>query len=367
MKTPSASRVARALTRKLRTFLSAAVLVLVVLVLGVVGALFVVSAHATRFTTGPVPLGTADSFAVLAGTTVTNTGSSVITGDLGVSPGSACTGLPAPCTGGGPGSVSGGTIHKGDPTAASAQAALTTAYVDAAGRTPQTHDYGTTDKALDGLSLVPGIYGLGHAATANLSTTLTLDGQGDPNAVWIFQSSSDLVTGSSSHVTLINAAQSCHVYWQVTSSATLGTESTFRGTILALTSITVNTGVTIDGRALARNGAVTLAADTITAAKCAAAAPTPTPTAVPGNGGAGSSAGPANPSAPYGNTCDSIGGSVNTTSCASTNGNGASANGQPQSSGFPLWLAILLPTLSILLAGGGASVIMRNRMRQRME
>jgi hypothetical protein len=353
METSSASRGARALALKLRIFFSAALLVLVVL--------FAATAHAALVSPQPVPLGTAQSFAVLAGTTVTNTGPSVITGDLGVSPGSACTGLPAPCTGGGPGIVN-GNIHKTDATAASAQAALTTAYGDAAGRTPQTQNFGTTDKALDGLKLVPGIYGLGHAATANLSGTLTLDAQGDPNAVWIFQSSSDLVTGSSSHVNLINAAQSCHVYWQVTSSATLGTSSTFRGNIFALTSITVTTGVTIDGRVLARNGAVTLDTDTIKAAVCTTAAPIPTatpghggptPTAFPGNGGGGQTSGPVTASAPYGSTGSSVGGSVNT------------ANGQPRSPGFPLWLAILLPTLGILLVGGGASGIVRNRMHRR--
>jgi hypothetical protein len=361
METPSASRAARALPLKLRMFLSAAVLVPVLVVL----ALFAAAAHATSFATAPVPLGTANSFAVLAGTEVTNTGPTVVTGDLGVSPGSSCTGLPAPCTGGGPGVVN-GTIHKTDPVAASAQSALTTAYSDAAGRTPQTHDYGTTDKALDGLSLVPGIYGLGHAATANLSTTLTLDAQGDSNAVWIFQSSSDLVTGSASRVTLINGAQSCHVYWQVTSSATLGTRSTFRGTILALTSITVTTGVTIDGRVLARNGTVTLDSDTITAAACSTppSTPAPTATAVPGNSGGGASSGSSTPNAAYGDTGSGVGGSVNTSS-ASTKGSGA--NGQPRSSGLPLWLAILLPTLSVLLAGGGASVIVRNRMRRRTD
>ncbi|HLZ24896.1 MAG TPA: ice-binding family protein [Ktedonobacterales bacterium] len=356
METPSASRVARALTLKLTAFFSAALLVLVVL--------FAAAAHAASFSSPkPVSLGTAEPFAVLAGTAVTNTGPTVVTGDLGVSPGTSCTGLPAPCTGGGPGIVH-GTIHKTDAVAASAQSSLTTAYVDAAGRGPQTKNFGTTDKALNGQKLIPGIYGFGHAATANLTTTLTLDAQGDPNAVWIFQASSDLVTGSSSRVALINAAQSCHVYWQVTSSATLGTSSTFRGDILALTSITVTTGVTVDGRVLARNGAVTLDTDTITVPACRASSPTPTatpgnggptPTAFPGNGGGGQSSGPVTAGAPYGNTGGSVGGSVNTSSAA---------NGQSGSSGFPLWLAILL-TVSVLLAGGGASGIVLNRMHRR--
>ncbi len=132
--------------------------------------------------------------------------------------------------------------------------------------------------ALGGQTLVAGVYNAG-SATLGLTGTLTLDGQDDPNAVWIFQATSDLITASSSKVALINGASSCNVFWQVTSSATLGSGSTFVGTILALTSITMASGVTVDGRALARNGDVTLINDTITSSPCLTGAPTASPAA----------------------------------------------------------------------------------------
>ncbi|MHB8671032.1 MAG: ice-binding family protein [Acidimicrobiales bacterium] len=210
--------------------------------------------------TPPVGLGAAGSFAVLAGSTVTNTGPSTINGDLGVSPGTAVTGFP-------PGTVN-GTVHAGDAAAAQAQSDLTTAYTDAAGRPGGAAVAGD----LGGQTLTPGVYN--SAASLGLTGDLTLNGLGDPNAVFIFQIGSTLTTASASHVNLINAAQSCNVFWQVGSSATLGTNSTFRGNILALTSITVQTGATVDGRTLARNGAVTLDTNTVTRATCA----TPTTT-----------------------------------------------------------------------------------------
>ncbi|MEW2303327.1 ice-binding family protein, partial [Streptomyces sp. NPDC006655] len=204
----------------------------------------------------PVPLGTADSFAVLAGSAVTNTGPSVVTGDLGVSPGTSITGFP-------PGLVN-GAQHSADAVADQAQTDLVTAYNDAAGQ--------ATDGALPadagGLTLVPGVYTA--SSTLGLTGTLTLDAQGDPNAVWVFQVGSGLTTASASRVLLINGASPCNVFWKVGSSATLGTNSTFVGNILALTSISATTGATIDGRALARNGAVTLDTNTITRPQCAA-------------------------------------------------------------------------------------------------
>ena len=205
----------------------------------------------------PVGLGTVDSFAVLGGSTVTNTGPSVINGDLGVSPGSAVTGFP-------PGIVN-GTIHAADAVAGQAQSDLTTAYNDAAGRPCQ---FTLTGQDLGGMVLTHGVYCF--TSSAQLTGTLTLDGEGDPNAVFIFQIASTLTTASASTVALINGAQSCLVYWQVGSSATLGTASSFRGNIFALTSNTVTTGTTVDGRVLARNGAVTLDSNTITRARCAA-------------------------------------------------------------------------------------------------
>jgi hypothetical protein len=204
----------------------------------------------------PVGLGAADSFAVLAGSTVTNTGASTINGDLGLSPGTAVTGFP-------PGNVN-GTIHVADGVAGNAKVDLTTAYVDAAGRTPPLAVSGD----LGGLTVTGGVYK--SKSSLGLTGVLTLDAQGDPNTVFIFQAGSTLTTASGSHVRLINGAQPCNVYWQIGSSATLGTTSVFAGNILALTSISMNRGVVVDGRALARNGAVTLIDDTISAAHCAA-------------------------------------------------------------------------------------------------
>ena len=200
-------------------------------------------------------LGTAESFAVLAGTTVTNTGPSSINGNLGLSPGTAVTGF-------GPGTLD-GTMYAAGAIALKAQLDLTIAYVDAAARTPAV----PAPADLGGLTLTPGVYQ--NASSLGLTGTLTLDAQGDPNAVFVFQAGSTLITGSASQVKLVNGAQACNVFWKVGSSATLGTGTVMAGNILALTSISINDGVTMHGRALARNGAVTLINDTITAAHCA--------------------------------------------------------------------------------------------------
>lgn len=210
--------------------------------------------------TSPAGLGTAGSYSVLGGETVTNTGPTSLSGDLGVSPGNAITGFP-------PGEV-GGTIHAGDAEALQAQSDLVTAYDDVAGRAPTESVAGD----LGGRTLVDGVYN--STGPLGLTGTLTLDGQGDPNSVFIFQVASTLITASSSNVSLINGAQACNVYWQVGSSATLGTGSTFVGSILALTSISVTNNATVQGRALARNGAVTLDSNVFTTTSCA---PTPTP------------------------------------------------------------------------------------------
>ncbi len=231
-------------------------------------AMFIASQPAVA-ETAPVGLGTAGAFAVLAGTTVTNTGPSIISGDLGVSPGTAVTGFP-------PGIVTNGTIHSADGVAAGAQSDLTTAYNDAAGRSPTANVPGFIGA---GQTLAPGVYKA--SSSLDVGGSLTLDAGGDPNAVFIFQAPSTLVTDSASSIILIGDAQACNVFWQVGSSATLGTSSAFSGSILALTSISVNTGDTIAGRALARNGAVTLDDDTITVPACATAPPTPTPTPTP--------------------------------------------------------------------------------------
>lgn len=192
-------------------------------------------------------LGTAQTFAVLAGSAVTNTGPSVISGDLGVWPGTAISGFP-------PGLVTGGTIHVADAVAMQAQGDLTTAYNTLAGMAV-TQDL--TGQDLGGLTLTSGVYFF--STSAQLTGTLTLDTQGNPNSLFVFQIGSTLTTASNSVVATINGPDDCHIYWQIGSSATLGTGTLFQGNILALASITMNTGASIlDGRALARNGAVTL-------------------------------------------------------------------------------------------------------------
>jgi hypothetical protein len=234
------------------------------LVLLVVALAFAGTAEAAT----QVPLGTAEPFAVLAGSTVTNTGPSVINGDLGLSPGTVVTGFP-------PGTVN-GSQHVTDAVAAQAQTDLTTAYNNAAGQSPT----GTVSADLGGQRLAPGVYR--SASSLGLTGALTLDAQGNANAVFIFQAGSSLTTASASSVNLVNGAQACNVFWQVGSSATLGTASSFRGSILALTAISVTTGATVDGRVLARNAAVTLDSNTITRSRCATT-PTPTPTPTPGS------------------------------------------------------------------------------------
>lgn len=192
------------------------------------------------------PLGQAGTFAVLGGSAVTNTGPSSVVGDLGISPGSSITGFP-------PGSVSGGVIHANDAVASGAQSDVAVAYVNLAG---QPSDVNLTGQDLGGLTLTSGVYTFN--SSAQLTGTLTLDAQGDPAAVFVFQIGSTLTTASASQVVVINGGANCSVFWQVGSSATLGTATAFVGNILALTSITLTTGATSSGRLLARNGAVTL-------------------------------------------------------------------------------------------------------------
>ncbi len=212
----------------------------------------------------PLNLGVAESFVVLAETGVTNTGPSVIAGDLGTCSTPAVTGFP-------PGVVINGAIHANDALACLAKSDLVIAYDDAAARAPLVSFPGPTD--LGGSTLLSGVY-MSPTSLA-VTGTVSLDAQGDPNAVFIFQAGSTVVTASNSSVALLNGAQACNVYWQVGSSATLGTGTVFVGNVLALTSITATTNATIAGRLLARNGAVTLDSNVITAPLCA---PAPTTT-----------------------------------------------------------------------------------------
>jgi type VI secretion system secreted protein VgrG len=242
-----------------------AVSIILVMSLSLAGLAFGMSARSLA-ATAPT-LGTAETFAVLGASTVTNTGHSVLTGDLGLSPGTSITGFP-------PGTYT-GTIHVADAIALQAQNDVTTAYN---ALTSQKCDLDLTGKNLGGLNLTPGVYCF--SSSAQLTGTLTLNAQGNPNAVWVFQIGSALTTASGSSVLFSNGGSGpgCNLFWQVGSSATLGTKSSLVGNVLALTSITMTTSADLTGRALARNGAVTLDTNHVTPMVCAAATATPTAT-----------------------------------------------------------------------------------------
>jgi hypothetical protein len=201
------------------------------------------------FAQANVPLGTAGAFAVLGASTVTNTGTSVIAGDVGVSPGTAISGF-------GPGLlVPPSTEHAGDATAAQGHSALAMAYMNASSQ-PSPAINNLSGQDLGGKTLGPGVYSF--SSSAGLTGTLTLSGTG----FYIFQIGTTLSTANASVVAAINGADAANIFWQVGSSATLGTDSIFIGNILAEDSITATTSVTMAGRLLALTGAVTL--DTIT-------------------------------------------------------------------------------------------------------
>lgn len=204
-----------------------------------------------------IEMGTTSNFAILAGETITNTGPTEITGDVGLHPG---TDVPGQSD-----IILHGAWHLGDAVAEKAKVDLVTAYDDAAGRIPEI-----ISRELGGQTLTPGVY-VSNEKDFLLTGTLTLDAEGDPYAVFIFQTDTTLITASASSVVFLGGATACDVFWKVGSSATLGAHSTFAGTILALTSITLETGATVRGQLLARNGSVTLDSNRIVSGPCQAA------------------------------------------------------------------------------------------------
>jgi hypothetical protein len=208
----------------------------------------------------PVNLATAGSFVALGGSTVTNTGPSVLNGDLGVSPGTSLVGFGLPAT------VNGAT-HANDAVAGQAQADLTTAYTVAAGQ-PVAPANVLTGTNLGNRTLNAGAYR--YASSAQLTGPLTLDAQGDPNAQFVFEIGSTLTTASASSVNLVNGASPCNVYWQVGSSATLDTTTAFQGNVMALTDISLNNAASVRGRLLARNGQISLINNVLDSSPCTA-------------------------------------------------------------------------------------------------
>jgi hypothetical protein len=249
---------------------------------GIALAMLAVFALPAAAQAAPVGLGTAGPFVVLGGAKVTNVGPSVLNGNLGISPGTELEGF-------GPPAVINGSTHATTEVAAQAQLDLTTAYDAAAGQ-PVLPANDLSGEDLGGLNLSPGTYR--YNAAALMTGALILDAEGDPNAEFVFQIGSQLTTESASSVVLVNGASPCNVYWQVGSSAVLGTTTAFQGTLMALTSISLNSNATVVGRMLARNGQVSLIENTLTRPLCATGPTTPPSGETPGGPGTVSPATP---------------------------------------------------------------------------
>jgi len=200
----------------------------------------------------PIELAGTSSLAILAGSAITNTGSTSVTGDMALSPGTSIGGFP-------PGNLV-GVIHINDEIATQAKLDLITAYNDAAGRT--STEIVTLSGNIGGLTLTPGLYKT-TSSLAISSGDLTFDAKGNGNAVFIIQIASSLTVTSGRQVFLTGGAKAANIFWQVGSSATFGTTSVFKGTLMVMQSITFETGATLDGKAMARTGAVIMAGNTI--------------------------------------------------------------------------------------------------------
>ncbi len=325
-----------------------------------VASLTVGSASATTPTA--IGLGTAGAASVLAGSGVTNTGSSILGLDLDTWPTPAVSGFP-------PGLVL-GTQHAADAVAQLAQGDLTTAYNQAASAPSTMNETGVD---LGGQTLTEGVYTASTAMSLTGSVPLTLNGSA--SSVFIFQAGTTLITGSNSSVVLTGGVSACNIFWQVGSSATLGTNTAFIGTILALQSISVDTGATVQGRALARNGAVTLDDNVFSGSSCAASTPSTTttstvaPTTVAPTTVAPITAGP-NSTVAAGTTTATTGAGSTTATTAGTGGGGATlieAGGTTPTGPLAatgLDVRPLLALASVLLLAGTVVVTAARRVRR---
>jgi Ice-binding-like/Putative Ig domain len=242
-------------------------------VLAIVGLWSITSvgtAEAASVLNGPINLGTSATYGALAGSELTNTGPTTVNGDIGVSPGSSITGFT-----GAPNGSNVGAVNDDNAAALQAKSDLTTAYNNAAGLTPTTSGLAQ----LSGKSLTPGVYSGGALDLSN-NGTLTLAGTA-ADSVWVFQAASSLTIGSATHIIITGGASACNVFWQIGSSASIGTSAQFQGTVLAAKSITVATGAAVIGRLLASTAAVTLQSNSITVPANCAAGGTPTTTNSP--------------------------------------------------------------------------------------